>query len=79
MLQPDGVQLAPVAVMPSSGPRSMFSFTSENSLPSAPAVWKATAMIAGTGEEPSMKIRNRARISARVPTQGVSPGRRAPR
>ncbi len=49
-------QDAPTEARPSTGFRSAFSLTSENSLPSAPAVWNAIATIAGTGPPPTMKI-----------------------
>ena len=51
---------APTDANPSTGLTSQFSLTSENSLPSAPDVWIAIAIIAGMGPAPMMKINTRA-------------------
>lgn len=49
-------QVEPTEASPSTGRRSAFSLTSENSLPNAPVVWNAMAIIAATGPPPSTKM-----------------------
>jgi hypothetical protein len=60
----DWVQVAPQDTAPSTGFMSMFSTTSPNSLPSAPAVWMANARIPGSGPSPKAWTKISAKTSS---------------